>query len=106
MCQWHCQVSSRKSQRVRKPPIIRYHRHHTGKQGRQRRTKKKVWLLCGQVGHYAALLHRQTGFAPLIVLDANVIQSDTILSENQYREAQKQVTAELELLGNVIVGLD
>ena len=68
--------------------------------------KKNVLLLCGQVGHYAALLHRQTGFAPLIVLDANVIQSDTILSENQYREAQKQVTAELELLGNVIVGLD
>ena len=68
--------------------------------------KKKVLLLCVQVGHYAALLHRQTGFAPLIVLDANVIQSDTILSENQYREAQKQVTAELELLGNVIVGLD
>ena len=58
------------------------------------------------MGHYAALLHRQRGFAPLIVLDANVIQSDTILSENQYREAQKQVTAELELLGNVIVGLD
>ena len=68
---------------------------------------KKMFCFCvDKWDNNAALLHRQTGFAPLIVLDANVIQSDTILSENQYREAQKQVTAELELLGNVIVGLD
>ena len=68
--------------------------------------KKKGLAFVWTSGTLCSFIASSNRICTADVLDANVIQSDTILSENQYREAQKQVTAELELLGNVIVGLD